>query len=185
MGGFGFAKQALVGPAGVGFLTDRQRLDPEPPQPLSAGNFPTYSKFDGTNFPISLLGYNDTTAQSMFWKCFISTYGSGNLTLKLLWYSDTGQTTGNVVWGAAISAIAPGAATNVTTAALATQDTATTAVNGNTKGLTLTTITISDLGGFVNGDLLWIQIQRVAASGSDTMTGNANLVCAELSWSTQ
>jgi len=182
--GFGFVYPGQTGVAGAGFATDRQRFDPEMGQPLSAGNFPTYSKTDGTNFPISLLGFNDTTAQSIFFKAFISTYGSGNLTLKILWYSDTAQTSGAVVWGAAISAIAPGAAQSVLTASLATQDSATTTVNGTASGLTLTTITISDLGGFVNGDLLWIQIQREAASGSDTMTGNADLIYAELSWST-
>jgi len=185
--GMGFAYPGQTGPAGangVGFATDRQRFDPEIGQPLSAGNFPTYSKTDGTNFPLSLLGFNDTTVQSIFFKVFVSTYGSGNLTLKILWYSDTAQTTGDVVWGAALCPIAPGAAQSVLTGTFATQDTATTTVNSNASGLTLTTITISDLGGFANGDLTWIQIQRVASSGSDTMTGNANMLYAELSWST-
>jgi hypothetical protein len=181
----GFAIGTLIGPPGIGFLVDRQRLDPEMGQPLSAGNFPTYSKTDGTNFPLSLLGYDDTTVQSMFFKFLPSTYGSGNLTLTLEWYSATGQVAGNVVWGAAIACVVPGSAQSVETKALATQDTTTTAVNASAKGLTQTVITISDLDSIASGDLVWIRIQRIANSGSDTMTGNANLLYAVVSWSTQ
>lgn len=183
--GMGFAIGTLIGPPGLGFLTDRSRLDPELGQFLSSGNFPTYKKVDGTNFPISCLGYNDTTVQDAFFKFFPSTYGSGNLTLTLEWYSATGQTSGAVKWGASLSAIAPGAAQSVETASFATQDVATTTVNATAKGMTQTVITITDLNSIAAGDLVWIRIERVANDGGDTMTGDANLMFATVSWSTQ
>lgn len=185
---WGFAIEALIGPAGAtgtGFTTDRARLDPELGQPLSAsGTFPQYNKTDGTNFPISLLGYDDTADDAIFFKFFPSTYGSGNLTLLIEWYSATGQVTGDVVWSAQIACITPGDAQSVETKAFAAAQTATTTVNGTARGMTQTSITISNLDSIAAGDLVWIKVQRTGSAGGDTMTGDANLMFATVSWST-
>lgn len=181
----GYAQGALIGPPGPGFIVDRSRLDPELAQYLATGNFPTYKLVAGTNFPISCLGYNDTTVQDVFFKFFPSTYSSGNLTLTIEWYSATGQTSGAVVWGASLCCIAPGAAQSVETATFATQDKATTTVNGTAKGLTQTIVTITDLNSIAAGDLVWLRLERVANDAGDTMTGDANMIFSTVSWSTQ
>lgn len=184
--GMGFALGNLIGPRGPGPAIDQAILSPEEGQPLSSGAFPSYLLKPGTNVPLSLLGFNDTTVQSSFWKFFPYSYpvSTPNLTVRLEWESDTGQTSGAVVWGVALVAVVPGSATNTETMALAAQLTATTTVNANAHGLNETLITISgaSLNSLAAGDLVWIQIQRVANSGSDTMTGNANLTLAVVQW---
>jgi hypothetical protein len=180
----GFAIGTLIGPRGPGPTFDQAVLNPEEGQPLSSGAFPTFTNKQGTTVPLSLLGY--AKGQSSFWKFFPYTYPvtNPNLTVRIEWESDTGQTSGAVVWGAALVAVVPGSATNVETMALAAQLTTTTTVSATAHGLNETIITVSgaSLSSLAAGDLVFLQIQRTS-SGSDTMTGNANLLLAVVQWS--
>ena len=174
-----------TGPAGTAFSTDSVRLAPELGQPLSSGSFPTYSLKPGTNVPLSVLSF--TKGQSIFFKFYPSTYGASNpnITVLIEWESATGQTSGAVVWGAAMVAVAPASATNLETMSLATQATVTQTVNGNAQGLNEATISISgsSLNSVTAGDMVWIQLQRVN-TGADTMTGGADMHFAIVSWPT-
>lgn len=184
----GFAVVPQIGPAGPagangsGLTTDFQRFDPELGEVLSAGSFPQYLKVDGTNFPVSLLAFDETTVETVFYKFTPSNYTSGNLTLDIYWYAAS-ATSGNVVWGGAIAAITAGDAQSVETKAFATQSTATSGANGTAKGLNKATVTISNLDSIASGDIVWLQLQRVANSGSDTMAGDAYMVYAQITWS--
>lgn len=163
--------------------TVKQMLMPEEGLPLTS-NFPAYLKNNGTNFPVSALAYDAATKETAFWKLKAINYGSGNLTLTLRWYADT-ATSGDVIWGAQLAAITPDTDTqDVETKAFATANTVTDTHLGTTgQRLHTCAITISNLDSLAANDTVWLAIYRDAAAGGDTMTGDALLVEAELSYS--
>lgn len=146
--------------------------------------FPEYAKVAGTNFPVSSLKYDATADESAFWKLPAIAYGSGNLTLDILWYADN-ATSGDVVFGGAISAITPNTDTqDVETDGLATENTVTDSHLGTTgQRVHLCTITISNLDSIAASDLVHLRIRRIGSSGSDTMSNDCQFLMAVLSYS--
>lgn len=114
-------------------------------------------------------------------RCGAELYGNtGNLTLELHWYSRSGSTTGNVTWSVQLAAITPTTDTqNVETKAYATAQTVNTTVNSGTKGLTLSTLTITNLDSVNAGDDVWLRVTRTDTS----MVGDAILSRLSLSYS--
>jgi hypothetical protein len=165
--------------------TVKQSLDVEAAQFLASA-FPQYVKNNGTNFPVSGLAFDGGSLdEKAYWKLRAVNYGSGNLTLELEWYADTASS-GNVVWGARIAAITPDTdSQDVETKAFAAQATVTDSHLGTTgQRLHRCSITISGLDSLAADDVFWIEIARVASNtGSDTMTGDAILTSAQLSYS--
>lgn len=162
-----------------------QVLSPEEAQ-FKTTAFPALVATQGTNFPVSALAYDAATDEAAFWKVRAVNYGSGNLTLTLIWYADTASTA-NVVWEAQIAAITPDSDTqDVETDSLATlnfvQDT-----HLGTTGQRVHTcaITISNLDSIAANDLVFIRIARDAngTSATDDMAGDAMLLQAVLSYS--
>lgn len=160
-------------------------LYPENAQFLATA-FAAYVKTNGTNFPVSGLAYDATTDEAAFWKFRATSYGSGNITLTLLWYADTASTA-NVVWEAQITCITPDTdSTDVETDSLATlnfvQDT-----HLGTTGQRVHTcaITISNLDSIAANDLVFVRIARDAnsTSATDDMAGDAILLLGILSYS--
>lgn len=160
-----------------------QQLLPEEAQYLASA-FPQYQKTNGSNFPVSTLFYDAASEEKAYWKLVAQNYGSGNLTLTVYWYADT-ATSGDVIWGCKISAITPNSDTqDIETDGLATQQTATDTHLGTTgQRLHSIDITISNLDSLANGDVVHLEISRLGNNGSDTMTGDAGLVLAQLSYS--
>lgn len=156
---------------------------PEEAQYL-ASTFPQYVKNNGTNFPVSSLAYDAAADEAAFFKFVATSYGSGNLTLTLFWYADTASS-GDVVWGGAISAITPNSdSQDIETDGLATENTATDSHLGTTgQRLHSIDVTISNLDSIAAGDVVHLRIRRVGSNGSDTMSGDAQLVMATLSYS--
>lgn len=111
-------------------------------------------------------------------------YTSGNLTLRLLWYADS-ATSGDVVWGGAIAAITPETdSTDIETDSFATENTVTDSHLGTTaQRIMVATITISNLDSLAAADYVALRIQRLGGNGSDTMSGDAQLVGVELEYS--
>jgi len=146
--------------------------------------FPQFIKVNGTNFPVTSLKYDAATDENAFWKFIAQDYGSGDLTLKLFWYADTASS-GDVIWGAQIAAITANTdSQDVETKALATANTATDTHLGTTGQRVHTIdITISNLDSIASGDLCWLKIYRDANAAGDTMTGDAHLIMAILSYS--
>jgi hypothetical protein len=163
--------------------TVKQTLLPEEAQFLATA-FPGYSKVNGSNFPVSGLAFDASTDEAAFWKVLAQNYGSGNLTLNLFWYADSASS-GDVVWGCQIAAITPNAdSQDVETDGLATAQTATDSHLGTTgQRVHQVAITISNLDSLAADDTVWIRIYRDADNGSDTMTGDAILLLAELTYS--
>lgn len=146
--------------------------------------FPQLVQANGTAIPVRGLAFDAATLESVFFRLRAVRYGSGNLTVDLDWYADTAST-GAVVWGAAIAAISPNADTQDTeTDALATASTATTTHLGTTgQRLHRTTVTVSNLDSLAADDHVVLQIYRDAANGSDTLTGDAIVIAAAVSYS--
>lgn len=165
--------------------TVKHQFLPEDAQYLASA-FPAYVKNNGTNFPVSGLAYDGagSTEEKAYWKFKASNYGSGNLTLILRWYADSG-TTGDVVFGSRIAAITPNTdSQDVETKAFATQQTVTDSHLGTTaQRLHEASITISNLDSIAADDEVWLEISRLPGNGSDTMSADAILIEAELQYS--
>lgn len=156
---------------------------PEEAQFLAA-TFPAFSKVNGTNFPVSGLAFDAAADEFAFWKFIAQGYGSGNLTLNLLWYADN-ATSGDVVWDAAIAAITPNSdSQDVETDSLASVNSVIDSHIGTTgQRVHLCTITISNLDSLAADDLVFLRISRDANNGSDSMANDAILLMAELTYS--
>jgi hypothetical protein len=156
---------------------------PEEAQFLAA-NFPQLSKVNGSAFPVAGLAYDAATEEAAFWKFIATNYGSGNLTLTVYWYADTASS-GDVIWGAAIAAITPNTDTqDVETDSLATANTFTDTHLGTTgQRVHSADIVISNLDSLAADDVVFLRIYRDADAGGDTMTGDAILLAARLSYS--
>jgi len=158
-----------------------QQLDPGAAQFLSTA-FPALVK-NGTNFPAVGLAYDAATDEAAFWELRAINYASGNLTVDVDWYADT-ATSGDVVWAVQIAAITPNTDTqDVETKALATANTFTDNHLATTgQRLHRATVTVSNLDSLAADDAVWIRIARDADNASDTMTGDALLVGATVSY---
>jgi hypothetical protein len=137
----------------------------------------------GTNFPVFGYAFDAASTETIQYRVPIENYGSGNLTLKLHWYSRSGSTSGAVVWSTDIEAITDGDAQSMETDAFATAQTVTTTVNATAKGPTGSSITISNLDSLATGDTIELRIQRLGANAGDTMAGDAILFAIELQYS--
>jgi hypothetical protein len=141
---------------------------------------------EGTNFPIPVLRFDGATQQTAYFYFPAVNYGSGNLTLTIYWYAETG-TTGNVVWEAAIAAITPNTDTqDVETKAFATinyvQDTH---LETTGKRLHSCAITISNLDSLAANDWVVLSVARDADStnATDDVSGYADIADMILSYS--
>jgi hypothetical protein len=126
---------------------------------------------------ILLLDFDPTTAwASIFRSVLPKNYAGGGLTIDIYWMAAT-ATSGDVVWGIAIERDNEGNH-DLDADAFATQQTATGTANAASGKLTKTTVTVSsgaNMDSLAAGEPYRMQVQRVAASGSDTMTGNAEI----------
>jgi hypothetical protein len=145
---------------------------------VGSSNIPEFVLIQGTNNPVPGVAFG--TANQAIFKTFVANdYGSGNLTVKLGWYSRSGSTSSTTTWGAAIQCITPGDAQSIETDSFATETTQATTVNGTAKGLTETSITVSNLDSIAAGDTVTLRI-RMTAKG---MTGDAILETISVAYS--
>lgn len=158
-------------------------LDPRQFIPATSAGA-AFKAIAGSAFPVVCLAFDASTEETVYTAFQAASYGSGNLTLALQWYADTASS-GDVVWNAAIAAITPNSDTqDIETKTFATSNTVTDTHLGTTgQRLHSTSITISNLDSIAADDFVALKFYRNATSGSDTMTGDAMLVMAELSYS--
>lgn len=165
--------------------TVRQMLVPE----IAAFPSSTFAKFVrnlGTNFAVTGVAFNDTTAQSAFWRFVALAYGSGNITCEVIWYADTSTTSAHgVTWQVSLAAITAGTdTTNVETKAFATAQTGTTDLGStDAQKLISTSVAISNLDSVAAGDECWLKVTRLVSDGSDDLTGDAIISSIRLSYS--
>lgn len=162
--------------------TVAQQLDPAAAQFLSSA-FPAAVK-NGTNFPVFGLAYDAATDEAAYWTLRAVNYASGNVTVAIDWYADTASS-GDVIWEVQLAAITPDTDTqDVETKALATLNNVTDTHLGTTgQRLHRASVTVSNLDSLAANDVLWIRVARDANNASDTLTGDAILVLATVTYS--
>lgn len=123
------------------------------------------------------LDYDDGTDQSAVFSSALRGYGGGGLTITLVWAATT-STSGNVVWNVAIERIEDNvtdidsdsfAAANAVTAGTAS-------VSGRTSHDDITFTDGADMDSLAEGEAFRIKVTRDANNGSDTMSGDAELI---------
>lgn len=152
---------------------------------VAAANIPEFVVIAGTNFPAVGYAFDDATTETIYFKVpYLPTYGSGNVSMVLDWYSRTGQTTGTCNWSSAMGAITSGTdAQSYETKAFATATTTGgTTVGGTARMLNRTTITMTNIDSVQTADELIFKVDRIGGT-TDTMTGDAIIVGAYLSYS--
>lgn len=152
-----------------------QMLEPQGSEPADSNSAVLQRLAGSGNVSVTTLAFDASTAQSVFWRIDASQYGSGNITVDVIWAADT-ATSGSVVWGAAIAAFTPDTDSGAITAkAFGTQDNASAspAVAATAKRLYKDTITVTHTDSIAVGDAVFLKLQRVAADAGDTMAGNA------------
>lgn len=138
---------------------------------------------NGTNIPYSGYGFDASTSEQIFVDFKVPFYLSGNLTVTLRWYSQTGQTSGAVIWGTQIAALTAGDAQSVLTDTLATTNTSSaTTVNSTARGSTESIVTVTNLDSLAADDTVQMRVYRDAAAGGDTMTGDAIIFDIEVEY---
>jgi hypothetical protein len=146
--------------------------------------FPQFIKNNGTNGPVAWLAFDAAATETAYWELTAFSYGSGSLTLDIVWGAAT-ATSGVVRWEAAIAAITPESdSTDPEAKAYATVSTVDDTHLGTTaKRLMRATITISNLDSLAANDEVWLRIARLGGHANDTLAGDAWLKKAVLSYS--
>lgn len=156
-------------------------FDPAAAHMLSTA-FPALVR-NGTNFPVTALAYDAATDEAAFWGFRAVNYASGNLTVDIDWYADTASS-GDVIWEVQVAAITPNTDTqDVETKALATANSVTDTHLGTTgQRLHRATVTVSNLDSLAAEDDVWMRVARDANNASDTLTGDALIVKATVTY---
>lgn len=158
---------------------------------LPAGGSKTYATFTATdNQPpatafatldtrnsIAVLDFDDATDESAVFVSIIpegAALGSG-LKIRLHWMATT-ATSGNCVWDVALERMT----TDLDSDSFDTIASGTAAANGTSGVLTVTEITLTNIDGVTAGDGFRLKVTRDANNGSDTMSGDAELVAVEI-----
>lgn len=126
----------------------------------------------------SVLDFDDTTIEYADFLVNLRGYDGGGLTLVLEWMA-TSATSGDVVWGAAIRRLGEDAEDVDTSHSYDFNDataTTTASASGETKYTTITFSDGADMDSLSEGETGLLRIRRNASSGSDTLSGDAELL---------
>lgn len=128
------------------------------------------------------LDYDAASAEgAIFTGILPRNYGGGGVTIKLIWAASS-ATSGNVVWETALERIGA-AQQDIDSDGFATGQTATGAANatsGNTTETEIAHTNGAQMDSVAAGELFRLRVRRLAADGSDTMTGDAELLGVEI-----
>lgn len=109
------------------------------------------------------------------------TYAGGGLTVYIHWAA-TSATSGNCVWNAAFERIGEGQQ-DIDSDGFATAQTVTAAAPGTSGNVDIASIAFTDgaqIDSIAVGEVFRLKITRDADNGSDTMTGDAELLAIEI-----
>jgi len=130
-----------------------------------------------------VIDFDDTTDESAIYSGLLpNSYDGGGLTLELL-IGATTATSGNAIFDAGIERIQEGA-TDVDADSFAAVNSVTQAVNGTSGVFVLATITFTDgadMDSLAAGEAFRIKVTRDADNGSDTVSGDVELLRVHLS----
>lgn len=164
------------GGGGSGGTKTWKKFNPNEGNP-PASNYAIWGTRNSTPF----LAFNDTTQWSTLFIDAVpeSAVVSSGVTIRIFWISASG-TSGAVQWGAAIDSMAAGS--NPTSDSFDTAATNSPGTNapGTSGVVVVSTITLTSIDSIGIGDAYRLKIYRDAASGNDTMTGDAQLLEVEI-----
>ena len=126
---------------------------------------------------VPVFDFDAGTAEYLDLLIFLTGYGGGGVTLTLGWMAST-ATSGDVVWRAAFRALVDDAEDIDASHTYSYQSTTATTASASGE-VQYTTITFTDgaqMDNAANGEFVILRIGRDAANGSDTMTGDAELL---------
>lgn len=142
--------------------------------------FPQPGRTSDASGARAYLAYDAATDEAAYWTTTVPLGFTGTMTLVVS-YIMASATTNAVVWGASVEAVTDGDATDLDAGeSLDTENTATDTVPGTAGYLGQASITLTTQDSAAAGDLMRIRIRRVGSSGSDTATGDAYFLGAEL-----
>ena len=130
-----------------------------------------------TRNSIAVLDFDDTTDESAI---FVSVCPQGanlasGLSITLIWTAST-ATSGACVWDASIERMT----TDIDTDSFDTAASVTATTNATSGVPNYSTITLTTIDSLAAGDGFRLKINRDANNGSDTMTGDAELIAVEV-----
>jgi hypothetical protein len=159
------------GGSGGGTLT-YARLTPMTSQPPGS----SFATLDTRN-SIAVLDFDADAAEAITWVDVMPEGAdlTSGLKIRLHWTATT-ATSGNCVWSVALERLN----TDIDSDSFDTAQTGTGAANGTSGIPTVTEITITTIDSIIAGDGYRLKVSRVATDGSDTMTGDAELICVEV-----
>lgn len=127
------------------------------------------------------LAYDAATSEAAYWTDIASQGLTGTLSL-IISFAMASATSGNVVWRVQIEAITDGDAADLdsTTSFDTANSSGAVAVPGTAGYIKQATITLTNADSLAAADYYRISVDRDAANGSDTATGDAYLLAFEL-----
>ena len=140
----------------------------------------TYATFDTRNGHVVLDFDASADEVAVFGDVLPRHYAGGGVTVTLVWMATT-ATSGNVVWSVAIER--GDTATDLDTDSFATANTATAAAPATSGAPAYTTIAFTNgaqMDSLAVGEAFRLKVQRTGSSGSDTATGDAELLAVEI-----
>jgi hypothetical protein len=161
--------ETAVGGGGTKTYAVFNAQDNQPP----ATNFATLD----TRNSIAILDFDDATDESAIFLGIIpeaAVLGSG-LKIRLIWTATT-ATSGACVWDASLERMT----TDIDTDSFDTAASVTTTTNGTSGVPNYSEITLTTIDSVTAGDGFRLKINRDANNGSDTMTGDAELIAVEV-----
>lgn len=143
---------------------------------LRTTGFAALVQANGTNYPVPGYAFDAATDESIWFNFIATSYGSGDVTVRVFWYADTGSS-GTVVWECQMAAITANTDTqDIETDALATlnfvQDTH---LGTTAQRLHSADVAVSNTDSVADGDYVTLRVARDAdgTSAADSMTGDA------------
>lgn len=167
--GSGVTSWATAGGGGTKTFTRFTPLDNQPP----ATAFATLD----TRNSVALLDFDAATDESAVFVGVIPEAAvlTSGIIVRITWAA-TSATSGACVWGAQWEKLT----TDIDADSFDTATTATTTTSGTSGIPSITSITCTSIDSLAAGDFFRLKVYRDADNGSDTMTGDAELICVEV-----
>lgn len=148
-------------------------VDANTPLAGPSTNFPT----PDTRNTYNVLDFDATTEENAeFERAMAEDFGTSGFSVEIEWAASS-ATSGNVVWGVALDRLVIDSTDMDSARTYATEKTVTDAAPANSGEFTRAVISFSnsEIDSIVAGDTYMLKVARVAADGSDTMAGDAEL----------
>lgn len=101
-----------------------------------------------------------------------------------VYYKAASATSGDVVWDVRVCAVSDGDSTDIDAEVFDSANTATVTVPGTAGHIDVASITLTNADSLAAGDFVVVRLARNGSSGSDTATGDAELVGMAITYTT-